>query len=237
MSSELEPWEPYKQDPPAPPPRPASSQPPRGINSCLIGAIVAAALLIGTVGIVVIAGGDRMLRAIEILRGGPQVVTVQVSPGELLPVLKLAVAELNTTVHTTRTGSTVAGLQSLPRHIIAQGSITACFNLENNAAQLETVIDPNDPTHVTVRLPAPEYCYAGIDNAQFFDEMGLALPAGNDVNGLLLEDAKKQLYTAADSQDLLGLARQRGEEQVQLLLYKLGFKKVDVEFKAPVHVE
>lgn len=237
MSSELEPWEPYKQDPPAPPPPAAPSQPPRGINSCLIGAIVVAALLIGTVGIVVIAGGDRMLRAIEILRGGPQVVTVQMSPGELLPVLKLAVAELNTTVHTTRTGSTVAGLQSLPRHIIAQGSITACFNLENNAAQLETVIDPNDPTHVTVRLPAPEYCYAGIDNAQFFDEMGLALPAGNDVNGLLLEDAKKQLYTAADSQDLLGLARQRGEEQVQLMLYKLGFKKVDVEFRAPVHVE
>ncbi len=236
MGSELEPWKP--EEPYYPPQETRMPSPaPRGINSCLIGALVVAGLLIGTVAIVVIAGGDRALRAIEILRGGPQVVTVQVSPGEILPVLKLAVAEMNTTVHTSRTGGTIGGLQSLPRHIIAQGTVTACFNLENNAEQLETLIDPQDPTHVTVRMPAPQYCFVGIDNAQYFDEMGLALPAGNDVNGLLLEDAKTQLYTAAESQNLLGLARQRGEEQVQLMLYKLGFERVDVEFRAPMEVQ
>jgi hypothetical protein len=237
METGLQEWKPEEPAPPPPQQDRTSFQPPRGINTCLILALVFAGLLIGTVAIVVIAGGDRALRAIEILRGGPQVVTVQVSPGELLPVLKLAVAELNTTVHTSRTGTVVGGLQSVPRHIIAQGQVTACFNLENDAAKLETLIDPNDPQHVTVKLPAPEYCYVGIDNAQYFDEMGLGLPAGNDVNGLLLEDARVQLYTAADSQDLLGLARQRGTEQVQLMLYKLGFEKVDVEFGEPVNLE
>jgi hypothetical protein len=178
-----------------------------------------------------------MLRAFEILRGGPQVVTVQVTPGEILPVLKLVVEEMNTTVHTTRTEPLIGVANSLPRHIIAQGTVTACFNLEEDAAQLETRIDPQDPQHITVRMPAPEYCYVGIDNAQFFDEMGLSLPAGNDVNALLLEDAKKQLYNAADSQDLLNKAKSRGADQIQVLLYKLGFKRVDVEFNAPLPVQ
>lgn len=231
MESDYQTLLPPAEPPSKPPPRP------RGINTCLILALVGAAVIVMTVGIVVIAGGDRALSALEMLTGKPRVVTVQVSPGELLPVLKLAVAEMHTTVHTSRTGPTIGGLQSLPRHIIAQGAVTACFNLEQDATALETVIDPKDPEHVTVRLPAPEYCYVGIDNAEFFDEMGLALPAGNDVNSLLLEDAKEQLYTAADSQNLLTLARERGTTQVQLMLYKLGFKKVDVEFRAPEHVE
>lgn len=215
------------------PPQP----PPRQINTCLIIALAGMLLIVASVAIVVIAGGDRALQALEMLTGKPRVNVIQVSPGELLPVLKLSVAELHTTVHTSRTGQTIGGLQSVPRHIIAQGSVTACFDLQENAAGLETVIDPNDPEHVTVRLPAPEYCFVGIDNAQFFDEMGLALPAGNDVNALLLDDAKEQLYTAADSQNLLQVARERGADQVRLLLYKLGFKNVEIEFRAPEIVQ
>ncbi len=207
-----------------------SSQLLRGPNTCLVLALVLVALVAITVGIVVIGGGDRALRALEILRGGPQVVTVQVTPGEVLPVLKLAVEELHTTVHTSRTGLVLGGVaQSLPRHIIAQGTVTACFNIEDHASLFEIQTDPQDPQHVTVRLPPPEYCYVGIDNAEFFDEAGLALPAGNDINGLLLEDAKKQLYTAADSQNLLVRAQERGADQVRLLLYRLGFKRVDIE--------
>src|SRR5581483_9744460 len=160
------------------------------------------------------------------------------TPGEVLPVLKLAVEELHTTVHTSRTGLVLGGVaQSLPRHIIAQGTVTACFNLENNATALQTTLDPQDPEHITVQLPAPEYCFVGIDNAEFFDEAGLALPAGADINSLLLEDAKKQLYTAADSQKLLTKAQERGADQVRVLLYKLGFKRVDVEFRQPTPVE
>jgi hypothetical protein len=237
METGLQEWKP---EGPIVPPQPQNQPPlpaPRGINSCVIIALIVAALLIGIAAVVVIGGGDRLLRAMEILRGEPAVVTVQVSPGEILPVLKLVVAEMNTTVHTSRTGPTIGGLQSVPRHIIAQGTVTACFDLENNAEQLDTIIDPNNPKRVTVRLPAPEYCNSGIDNAQFFDELGIGLPAGNEVNGKLLEDAQVQLLTAADSQDLLGLAKERGSEQVQLMLYKLGFETVEVEFRAPEHVE
>lgn len=225
--------------PQLPPPEtpPPLAKPPRQLNSCLILALVGAAVIVLTVGIVVIAGGDRALSALGMLTGKPRVVTVQVSPGELLPVLKLAVAELHTTVHTSRTGQVIGGLQSLPRHIIAQGSVTACFDLEQDAAAMETIIDAEEPEHITVRLPAPEYCYVGIDNAEFFDEMGLALPAGNDVNALLLEDAKEQLYTAADSQNLLTAARERGADQIRLMLYKLGYKNVEIEFREPEHVE
>lgn len=210
----------------------------RGPSGCLIFALAVAFLFAASVAIIVIGGGDRVLKALEIIRGAPQVTTVQVSPGEMLPVLKLAVEELHTTIHTTRTGPVLGGAaQSLPRHIIAQGTVTACFNLENKADALETLIDPQDPEHITVRLPPPEYCFLGIDNAQFFDEAGVGLAPGNEVNGLLLEDAKQQLFTAAESQNLLPRARQRGTDQIQLLLYKLGFKRVDVEFSQPTHVE
>ncbi len=207
---------------------------PRGVNPCLIVVLLIVLLLALSIGIVVIGGGDRALQALALLRGEPRVVTVHVTPGELLPVLKLAVEELHTTVHTSRTGLVLGGVaQSLPRHIIAQGTVTACFNLENNAAALQTILDPQDPEHITVQLPAPEYCFVGIDNAEFFDEAGLALPAGADINSLLLEDAKKQLYTAADSQKLLAKAQERGADQIRVLLYKLGFKRVDIEFTQP----
>jgi hypothetical protein len=203
----------------------------------LIVAVAGMLFILVAVAIVVIAGGDRALSALEMLMGRPRVVNIQISPGELIPVLKLSVAELHTTVHTSRTGQTIGGLQSLPRHIIAQGAVTACFDLEENAAALQTVLDPQDPEHVTVQLPAPEYCFVGIDNAEFFDEMGLALPAGNDVNSLLLQDAKEQLYTAADSQNLLQVARERGADQVRIMLHKLGFKRVDIQFGEPQPVE
>ncbi|MCC7165394.1 MAG: DUF4230 domain-containing protein [Anaerolineae bacterium] len=231
MESDYQALPPPAEPPSQPPPRPG------GINTCLMLALAGALVVVLTVAIVVIAGGDRALRAIEMLQGGPRVTTVQVSPGELLPVLKLAVVELHTTVHTSRTGPTVGGLQSVPRHIIAQGSVTACFDLENNATALETVVDPNDPEHITVSLPAPEYCYVGIDSADFFDEMGLGLPAGNEVNARLLEDAKEQLYTAADSQNLMRLAQERGTDQVRLMLLQLGYKRVEIEFREPEHVE
>lgn len=199
-------------------------------STCLVGAILFAILFLGGVAIVVIGGGDRALKALEMIRG-PQVVTVQVTPGEVIPVLKLAVEELHTTVHTKRTGLVLGGaLTSLPRHIIANGTITACFNIENSETAFKTLIDPEDPQHVTVQLPLPEYCFAGIDSAEFFDEAGLGLPAGNDVNGLLLQDAQKQLYTAADSQKLLDKAKERGADQVRVLLLKLGFKRVDIGF-------
>lgn len=217
---------------------PITAKQPRAWNTCLIIGLLMVLLLSIAVGIVVIGGGDRALRALEILRGGPQVVTVQVTPGELLPVLKLTVEELHTGVHTTRTGLVLGGVtQSLPRHIIAQGTITACFNLEKDATGLQTEIDPNDAEHVTVRLPPPEYCFVGIDRAEFFDEAGLGLPAGNDINALLLEDAKKQLYTAAESQQLLPRAQEHGADQIKLFLIKLGFKRVDVELTEPAPVQ
>src|SRR5581483_2884148 len=147
----------------------------RGANSCLIIALLVVLLLAVSSVIIVIGGGDRALQALQILRGEPRVVTIQVTPGELLPVLKLAVEELHTTVHTSRTGLVLGGVaQSLPRHIIAQGTVTACFNIEDHASLFEIQTDPQDPQHVTVRLPPPEYCYVGIDNAEFFDEAGLA---------------------------------------------------------------
>lgn len=211
-------------------------QKPRGPSSCLVIALLIAVLFLGGAAIVVIGGGDRALKALEMLRG-PQVVTVQVTPGEVIPVLKLAVEELHTTVHTKRTGLVLGGaVGSLPRHIIANGTITACFNIESET-EFKTQIDPEDPQHITVQLPPPEYCFAGIDSAEFFDEAGLGLPAGNDVNGLLLEDVQKQLYTAADSQKLLEKAKTRGEDQVRVLLLKLGFKRVDIEFGEGTPVE
>lgn len=185
----------------------------------------------------VIGGGDRALKALEMFRG-PQVVTVQVTPGEVIPVLKLAVEELHTTVHTKRTGLVLGGaFSSLPRHIIANGTITACFNIENSETEFKTQIDPADPQHITVQLPPPEYCFSGINSAEFFDEAGIGLPAGNDVNGLLLDDVQKQLYTAADAQKLLEKAKARGEDQVRVLLLKLGFKRVDIEFGQGTPVE
>src|SRR5581483_454462 len=104
----------------------------RGANTCLIVVLLIVLLLALSIGIVVIGGGARALEALALLRGEPRVVTVHVTPGELLPVLKLAVEELHTTVHTSRTGLVLGGaVQSLPRHIIAQGTVTACFDLEN----------------------------------------------------------------------------------------------------------
>lgn len=215
-----------------------SAKQPRAWNTCLIIGLLMVLLSSIAIAIVVIGGGDRALRALEILRGGPQVVTVQVTPGELLPVLKLTVEELHTDVHTTRTGGVLGGMtQSLPRHIIAQGTITACFNLEKDASALQTEIDPLDAEHITVRLSPPEYCFVGIDHAEFFDEAGIGLPAGNDINALLLEDAKKQLYTAAESQQLLPRAQEHGADQIKLFLMKLGFKRVDVEFTEPAPLQ
>ncbi len=214
----------------APAPRPRAAW-----NSCLIAALAGLACVAIITAIVVIGGGDRLIRALEVLRGEPQKVTVQVTPGEVLPVLKLVVEELHTSVHTKRTGPVLGGVtQSLFRHVIAQGTITACFNLEDKAEQFQVEPDPNDPEHVTVRLPPPEYCHAGIDRAEFFDEAGIGVAATNEVNGLLLEDAQKQLYVAADSQKLLAKAQERGAVQVKELLYKLGFKRVDVFFAEPV---
>ncbi len=219
-------------------PRVDSEQTPRPrapLNGCVIAAVAIVACIAIVTGIVVIGGGDRVIRALQVLRGEPQKVTIQVSPGELLPVLKLTVEEMHATVHTKRTGPVLGGVtQSLPRHIIAQGTITACFDLENNAQQFQTQIDPQDPEHVTVRLPQPAYCHVGIDNAQFFDEAGIGVSATNDVNGLLLQDAQQQLYVAADSQKLLDKAKERGASQIKEILYKLGFKRVDVIFAEPL---
>ncbi len=206
----------------------------RAPSGCLLVALAGGVLVVLVVALVVIGGGDRVIKALQVLRGEPQKVTVQVTPGELVPVLKLVVEELHTTVHTKRTGPVLGGLtQSLPRHIIAQGTITACFNLQDKASQFQVQNDPNDPQHITVTLPAPEYCSAGIDNAEYFDEAGIGAPATNDINGLLLDDAKKQLYVAADSEKLLDKARQRGIEQIQAMLYKLGYTRVDVNFVEP----
>ncbi len=207
-------------------------------KGCLVALIIAGVILIGIVAVIVIGGGDRVIRAMEILRGEPQQTTVQVTLGELVPVLNLVVEEFHTTVHTKRTGLVLGGMaQSLPRHIIAEGTITACFNLEDKATQFQVQHDPNDPTHITVTLPAPQYCNAGIDNVEYFDEAGIGVPATNDINGLLLDDAKKQLYAAADSQKVLDEAKQRGAEQVREMLYKLGYKRVDVNFGQAVPVQ
>ncbi len=217
---------------------PASAARASSNKGCLIALIVGGLIIVGIVAVIVIGGGDRVIRAMEILRGEPQKSTVQVTPGELVPVLNLVVEEFHVTVHTKRTGPVLGGMaQSLPRHIIANGTITACFNLEDRASQFQVQNDPNDPEHVTVTLPAPQYCSAAIDNAEYFDEAGVGVPATNDINGLLLEDAKKQLYTAADSQHLLQQAQDRGADQIKEMLYKLGFKKVDVNFSAPVPVQ